>query len=196
MAGSIANLGPRRWRAGEAEGVGRLHERLASERPKRLAITGVPNARVLTDLQTWELVCDEAGPATAGQLRRHLKLLATAGIDPEVFWKLGDELGYDVEIGWTGSGEQGASTRPSAAAICVAPSSNSIAPAQRASAVAIASWPTSHEHRRRSSRTCEARRGIAIRPTRSKGCWLNGWCQPCASALKNRCPRRGCRRRS
>ena len=75
--------------------------------PAGLAITGIPNARVLADVQAWRLVCDEAGPATAGQLRQQINSPATAGIDPEAFWELGDELGYDVDLGWTGSGEQG-----------------------------------------------------------------------------------------
>ncbi|HEX4147968.1 MAG TPA: thioesterase domain-containing protein, partial [Pirellulales bacterium] len=99
---------PERWPASDSSSIDRLRTRLLSEQPERLAISGVPNARVLAGVQAWELVCDASGPATAGELRRRLPSLTTASIDPEAFWRLGDELGYDVEIAWTGSGEQGA----------------------------------------------------------------------------------------
>src|SRR6185437_3886699 len=80
---------------------------LANQQPERLTIVGVPNARVWAGVHAWETICDVASPATAGELRKKLESFTIAGIDPEVFWQLGESLGYDVEITWTGSGEQG-----------------------------------------------------------------------------------------
>jgi len=47
-------------------------------------------------------------PDNAGELRARLTSLPADGaVDPEDLWALGDELGYSVEIVWSGSGEEG-----------------------------------------------------------------------------------------
>ena len=66
-----------------------------------LVLEGVPNARVVRDARTVALVAENGGPATAGELRARLDELDAVdgqGLDPEAFWKLGAELGFDVDV--------------------------------------------------------------------------------------------------
>src|SRR6185437_12660214 len=90
------DLKPQRWRADDASSTDRLQTALANQQPERLTIVGVPNARVWAGVHAWETICDVASPATAGELRKKLESFTIAGIDPEVFWQLGESLGYDV----------------------------------------------------------------------------------------------------
>ncbi|HEY5313331.1 MAG TPA: alpha/beta fold hydrolase, partial [Pirellulales bacterium] len=50
----------------------------------------------------------EAGPATAGELRRALESRSPAGLDPEAFWTLAEELDYEARIGWSEADDHGA----------------------------------------------------------------------------------------
>src|SRR5262249_60956300 len=47
------------------------------------------------------------GPETANDLREALGDVGPAGVDPEEFWELGQELGCEVEVRWSGTGEEG-----------------------------------------------------------------------------------------
>jgi amino acid adenylation domain-containing protein len=91
------------WKT-DPQAIEKLRARLAGERPDCLAFTGIPNARVLDDVRAWKLLGDEAGVATAGDLRLALREQPSDGMDPEVFWRLGEGLGYEVKIGWSHSG--------------------------------------------------------------------------------------------
>ncbi|HEX4147958.1 MAG TPA: thioesterase domain-containing protein, partial [Pirellulales bacterium] len=97
-----------RWPA-EGLSLMTLREQLCHERPEKLAIAGVPNARVAADVQAWESICDDSGPLTAGQLRSQLASLPpSAAVDPEALWALAEESGYQAHIRWSEADEQGA----------------------------------------------------------------------------------------
>jgi amino acid adenylation domain-containing protein/non-ribosomal peptide synthase protein (TIGR01720 family) len=75
------------------------------ERPANvLHIVGVPNARLVTEIKTCELLKDDESLKTVQALREALNNLPEVrGIDPEDFWTLGDELSYTVSISWSKS---------------------------------------------------------------------------------------------
>jgi amino acid adenylation domain-containing protein len=98
----------RDWR-GEPLSLPELRHLLAAEQPRILGLTGVPNARVARDVAAQKLLADADPPATLGELRLAAVAAVEAmlAVDPEHLWRLGEELGYEVEIGWTGD-EDGA----------------------------------------------------------------------------------------
>ena len=87
------------WHEGQTS-LASLSERLLENGPAQLRVRGVPNARIIADVQAWRLLNAEDGLQTAGQLCDALER-TTSGIDPEMFWALEDEVPYKVEIGWS-----------------------------------------------------------------------------------------------
>jgi amino acid adenylation domain-containing protein len=94
------------WRTEQWDIAG-LRAFLLESKPEIMGITGVPNARVAEELRTLQMVHSENNSMTAGELRS--TLLEDSGVDgtvePEDFWALGDELGYEVEVSWGSAGE-------------------------------------------------------------------------------------------
>jgi amino acid adenylation domain-containing protein len=80
---------------------------LKEEAPGSLSIKRVPNARLCSATKALELLEAPAGPETAHALREALRASETAGVDPEAFWALGEELGYQVELRWSATGGDG-----------------------------------------------------------------------------------------
>ncbi|HEX3559471.1 MAG TPA: amino acid adenylation domain-containing protein [Pyrinomonadaceae bacterium] len=74
---------------------------LSESRPETMALRGVPNARVLADVQAVELLRTATAPRTVGQLRAALQIVQQQGVEPEDVWALGDELPYDVDLRWS-----------------------------------------------------------------------------------------------
>ncbi len=72
-----------------------------------LSVLRVPNARLTCEVKTLELLRSSGGPVTAKELREALRSTGPPGVEPEEFWELGRELGYDVEVRWSGSGGDG-----------------------------------------------------------------------------------------
>ena len=72
-----------------------------------LSVVRVPNARLVSEMRTLELLEAAAGPETTSDVREALRAAGTGGIDPEVFWALGEELGYGVDIRWSETGGDG-----------------------------------------------------------------------------------------
>ncbi|MEM8529467.1 MAG: non-ribosomal peptide synthase/polyketide synthase [Chloroflexota bacterium] len=88
---------PQDWNANSwtAERVQRI---LAQEQPTWLALCGVPSARLVGPTTAVKLLVDPTGPATVAGVREVLG--RTSGIEPETFWQLGEELGYQVLVSW------------------------------------------------------------------------------------------------
>jgi amino acid adenylation domain-containing protein len=83
-----------------------LRRLLSAERPAMLALARVPNARLAAEVRTLELLADDEGARTAGELRA-LAERAASGVDPEDLYALGGELAYDVDISWARHGADG-----------------------------------------------------------------------------------------
>jgi amino acid adenylation domain-containing protein/non-ribosomal peptide synthase protein (TIGR01720 family) len=80
--------------------------RLLAGNPERLAVSGVPNARVAAEVAALRLA-DAAGIATAGELRSAAAEIAGGrpAVDPARLWDLGAELSCRTEVVWADSGE-------------------------------------------------------------------------------------------
>ncbi|MFZ0962499.1 MAG: amino acid adenylation domain-containing protein [Terriglobia bacterium] len=85
-----------------------LHRYLVKERPVALVLTGVPNARLQRDPRMLAMLASADCPATAGEVREALQReSASMGMEPEVFWALGESLGYAVQVRWSDGGAPG-----------------------------------------------------------------------------------------
>lgn len=71
---------------------------LIETKPEVLAIKHVPDARLMVDVKTVDLLASPAGPETAGKLRAALREFAGSGVDPEDLWGMSGDLPYAVEI--------------------------------------------------------------------------------------------------
>ncbi|HMN29312.1 MAG TPA: AMP-binding protein, partial [Caldilineaceae bacterium] len=79
-----------------------LRHILVEECPKRLHVTHLPNLRTLADVTSDALVhsaVDEL--STVQELATKVQAACPCGIDPEVVWQIGEDLGYQVEICWS-----------------------------------------------------------------------------------------------
>jgi pristinamycin I synthase-3/4 len=85
--------------ASEIVTLGSLQGRLAEGQSRVFGITGIPNARVASDLAISELVGKLDGASTVGDLAAMLQQNGSPpGIDPENVQTLGQKFGYAVEI--------------------------------------------------------------------------------------------------
>jgi amino acid adenylation domain-containing protein len=100
-----------RWLDWQADGLTlpTVRQLLTEAEPEILAISRVPNARLMTEVKTAALLDSAAdGPETVSDIRRILREIPPeAGVDPEDLWSLGDELLYTVDINWSDSGAEG-----------------------------------------------------------------------------------------
>lgn len=75
-----------------------LAEILQKTDPQMLGLTGVPNARLRSDVAALELLTSEDWPASAGELRGRLEDSSPQGVEPEDIWSLERRLPYQIEI--------------------------------------------------------------------------------------------------
>ena len=98
------------WLDWQAQGLTLLtvHRLLTETEPARLGITGVPNARLLAEVQALDWLSPPERYVTAGELREALReVVREAGVDPEDVWALSQSVPYAIDIGWSGSGAAG-----------------------------------------------------------------------------------------
>ncbi|MCP4660126.1 MAG: amino acid adenylation domain-containing protein, partial [bacterium] len=95
------------WRQQELS-LAAVGEILRRDAPQILALAGVPNARVAGAAATARLLRDDEKPTTVGELRERLAEIDLAGIDPQPFRALAAELDYEVDLGWSRPGTDGA----------------------------------------------------------------------------------------
>jgi amino acid adenylation domain-containing protein len=77
---------------------------LQKNTPLSVSLLGVPNARLQTEMRALELLFAPQGPETANDLREAVEDIGITGVDPEELWALGEDLGYEVEVRWSGPG--------------------------------------------------------------------------------------------
>ncbi len=102
----ISGLEPE-WVDGTKLSLADIREYLVKNRPERVDFRGLPNARVLTDRQSVELLAAVA-VGKPKNVQDCLQIQASAnreGIDPEDVWDLGATLFYEVEIGCSEAGD-------------------------------------------------------------------------------------------
>jgi amino acid adenylation domain-containing protein/non-ribosomal peptide synthase protein (TIGR01720 family) len=96
-AAAEANL---RWTDWEQEirTLERLDECLREAPERSLAVGNIPDARVDRALSALRALSAESGARTAGELRRLLDGAAKSGIDPEVLWRLAEQVERSLEL--------------------------------------------------------------------------------------------------
>ena len=76
-----------------------LRDRLATSDPDVIHITRIPNARLLNVFKLTELLASDAGPQTAGDVRKALEeSRVEKAIDPEDLCSVAEELSYFAEL--------------------------------------------------------------------------------------------------
>ncbi|HKY27538.1 MAG TPA: amino acid adenylation domain-containing protein [Pyrinomonadaceae bacterium] len=70
---------------------------LTETTPDILAIRGIPDARLASDLKAMTLLESQPGPQTTGELQAALQKV-DQGVEPEDFWSLSKDLPYTVEL--------------------------------------------------------------------------------------------------
>jgi acyl carrier protein len=78
------------------------------ERPERLRLTGVPNARLSAALSLRDLIEQRAPSSSVGELRARAGALASQGHAPEDWWELAEQCAYEVELSWRDGRADGA----------------------------------------------------------------------------------------
>jgi amino acid adenylation domain-containing protein/thioester reductase-like protein len=88
----------------DVQSVAEVRTYLTKAAPPLLAVTHIPNARVLADVQAVAQLARPDRPQTAGELRAHL---GRSGVESEDWWSLAADLAYDVNVTWSGDGSDG-----------------------------------------------------------------------------------------
>lgn len=73
--------------------------------PACVRIHGVPNHRLARDLAAYRLIENTSEDQTVGDLRALLSDSQMNGEDPDVFWKLGENSGYNANVEWSDSND-------------------------------------------------------------------------------------------
>ena len=95
------------WREGGFS-LSDLREYLLKEKPAAVTITGVPNARLETELKTLETLASANCPGTVAELREAARMASVSdAMEPEDFWVLGDALCYVVQVRWSNRAREG-----------------------------------------------------------------------------------------
>jgi amino acid adenylation domain-containing protein len=66
-------------------------------------VSSIPNGRIAREAAAQRLIETSDEHLEAGVLRRQLNELQWEEVDPELFWRWGEEHGYDVQVSWNTS---------------------------------------------------------------------------------------------
>ncbi|MEU6508501.1 amino acid adenylation domain-containing protein [Streptomyces sp. NPDC046942] len=105
---AILHVGARPADAAEADvldwqpgcGPETIRDRLTAGRPESLALLGVPNARLAAARHKRRALSAKDPQELVGELLRDPVPGPDAGVDPEHWWQLGEETGYQVRVSW------------------------------------------------------------------------------------------------
>jgi amino acid adenylation domain-containing protein/thioester reductase-like protein len=109
VGADISTLDAPLWLDWHREGLScaKISQLLSAPEPEFIGITNIPNARLSKELAAIELLATPDCPSTVAELRAALLDTLKPGIQPEQLWQIGKDLGYEVEINWSGLGLDG-----------------------------------------------------------------------------------------
>ncbi|MFJ2773108.1 amino acid adenylation domain-containing protein [Streptomyces sp. NPDC087300] len=84
----------------DSGGLAAVRRRLADEEPEALAVLGVPNARLAAVNVKRDQLRDRDGEEIVGALVRDAAPDPAAHLDPEQWWRLGEDTGRTVTVAW------------------------------------------------------------------------------------------------
>jgi SAM-dependent methyltransferase len=73
---------------------------LQKDKPERLAIRGIRNARVEKDVSGLAALKKASPSSSVGQFKEMLDSMEFRGIDPQAIWSMAGSLGYRVDLSW------------------------------------------------------------------------------------------------
>lgn len=89
------------WRPDDDDLLRALDAHLSFQRPARVSVVDVPNARIEPALRLLGLMNDCDGGETWRTLRERAGRLPSPGVWPESLWRLGERHGYAVCVAWS-----------------------------------------------------------------------------------------------
>ncbi|NET43358.1 non-ribosomal peptide synthetase [Okeania sp. SIO2B3] len=92
---------------GEGMSVAEIEQKLTEEKPEAIGWSQLVNKRIEKDVAAVELLSKAEKKENVQQLRQKLESQPVKGIDPEELYKLSEEMGYALELCWSGSGVKG-----------------------------------------------------------------------------------------
>ncbi|MCW5312699.1 amino acid adenylation domain-containing protein [Nostoc sp. KVJ3] len=79
-----------------------IRQLLQLTKPDMLGLRRVPNARLLAEIKTLELLASDSLTETVEDIRQALRSVVTGSqVNPEDLWALNQELPYTIDISWT-----------------------------------------------------------------------------------------------
>jgi amino acid adenylation domain-containing protein len=90
----------------EVSSVTVLRQWIQSNPAEVLGIRRVPNARLQEQVKNLSLIKSQDSSRTIEQVKESLGL-DESGVEPEEFWQLGNDLGREINLAWSGSGSEG-----------------------------------------------------------------------------------------
>jgi hypothetical protein len=88
-----------KWAAAET-GIEDIRRMLQDEKPARIAIAGIRNARVEKDVEALKRISNANASGAAGQLKKELETVSSSGIQPANLCSAGEDAGYRVQLSW------------------------------------------------------------------------------------------------
>ena len=100
---SEARAKPFQWLDWKTENLTRSQLRQLVEEGglEAIGIRGIPNARVANEHYALQLLKSDERPENVESLHRTLETAGIGGEEPEDFWRIGEELPFDVNVSWT-----------------------------------------------------------------------------------------------
>jgi amino acid adenylation domain-containing protein len=95
------------WLSWDQDGLttASVKQLIDDQAPQVLGIKGVPNARLVSEMQLLALLAQPELPETVADVRRVLaQNEEKPGVDPETLWALENEIPYKVDITWSDKG--------------------------------------------------------------------------------------------
>lgn len=92
---------------GDLRSADLLKKTLSKTPLKTIVVSNIPNQRTWKDYQLIRLLNQITETESVGALKHALDKEDDDTFDPEVFWKLGDELGFKAYVRWSNDGSNG-----------------------------------------------------------------------------------------
>src|SRR5690606_12135860 len=81
-----------------------LQEALALHPNDSFQIQHIPNRRCLYDIAILNSIESSSSDTNISEIRNKLNIQQTSGEDPNSFWRIGNNLGFDTYVRWMNSG--------------------------------------------------------------------------------------------
>jgi ubiquinone/menaquinone biosynthesis C-methylase UbiE/acyl carrier protein len=85
----------------QMKSLDQIKQRLTDQQPECFGMTGIPNQRVHQWVQVNQFIHSAAESVNKQHIDEYMEQIADIGIQPELFWQLAEETGYQAEISYS-----------------------------------------------------------------------------------------------